>query len=72
MIEKIKMIVCFREPKRTLIDELRDAPTLEERAEILRPFHDRSVFINVISDLIDENKELNEIIKGKEKELEII
>ena len=72
MIEKIKMIVCFSDSERTIIDELKDAKTLEERAKVLRPFHDRSVFINIISDLIDENQELNEIIKEKEKELEII
>lgn len=66
------MIVCFKESGRTLIDELKEASTIEERAKILRPFHDRSVFINIISDLIDENNNLIKKRKKEERELEVI
>lgn len=66
---------------KSLLDELKETDTFERVAEILKPFHNKSVFISLIDNLLNELSEetqerLNLELKLKkikeEKEIEIL
>lgn len=74
---KILFLVNKKEQPMTLLDELIKTESIEEVAELLSGIRNRTIFIHLINDLLNElssvTQENKELIKQlKEKELEII
>lgn len=74
---KILFLVNKKEQPITLLDELIKTESIEEVAELLSGIRNRTIFIHLINDLLNElssvTQENKELIKQlKEKELEII
>lgn len=74
---KILFLVNKKEQPTTLLDELIKTESIEEVAELLSGIRNRTIFIHLINDLLNElssvTQENKELIKQlKEKELEII
>lgn len=61
----MKILVLLKKEKRTIIDQLKGTEDIEEVANVLKPFRQRSIFLEIIDELLNEISEL----EGEKKQL---
>jgi len=66
---RMNILIFHSKSKKTIIDYLKETESIEEVAKILKPFRDRTVFIEIINELLNENSDLETENKKIKKDL---